>query len=117
MALNEITVWERILPYFVTMICGILASGGLWAFITRLMDKKSFTRQMLLGLSHDRLVHLCMRFIDRGWLTKEEFENAYKYLYLPYKKLGGNGTIDRLVEEMKKLPIRASTYYAERKGE
>jgi hypothetical protein len=71
-------------------------------------------RKMLLGMAHDRLVYLCMQFIDRGdggWLTKEEYENAYKYLYLPYKKLGGNGTIDRLMEEVKKLPIKPSLYY------
>jgi hypothetical protein len=109
-------LWQTLLPYVVTMFCGILASGGLWALIMKLMDRKDVKRKMLLGVAHDRLVYLCMQFIDRGWLTKEEYENAYKYLYLPYKEMGGNGTIDRLVEEMNKLPIKPSAYYKESGG-
>jgi hypothetical protein len=99
------------LPYIATMIGGILGSGGMLTLVLRLTDRKSVTRQMLLGLAHDKLHYLCMEFIQRGWVTKEEYENAYKYLYMPYKELGGNGTIDRLVEEMKRLPIRAGAYY------
>jgi hypothetical protein len=38
------------------------------------------------------------------------------YLYIPYKALGGNGTIDRLVEEMKKLPIKPGAYIQESAG-
>jgi hypothetical protein len=104
---------EAFIPYILTMIGGIASSGGLWVVIQKRMDAKDVKRQMLLGMAHDRLVYLCMQFISRGWLTKEEYENAYTYLYMPYKKLGGNGTIDRLVEEIRALPIRVGSYYKE----
>lgn len=63
---------------------------------------------MLLGLAHDRLMWLCMKYIDRGYITNEEYENLYNYLYLPYIEMGGNGVVQRLMEEVKKLPIRKS---------
>ena len=109
-------IWQTLLPYIVTMLCGILASGGLWAYLQKRMDTKDVKQQMLLGLAHDRLVFLCMQYIERGFLTKEEYENAYKYLFLPYKALGGNGTIDRLVEEVKTIPIKPSAYYQNNGG-
>lgn len=40
------------------------------------------------------------------WLqsTQDEFENLYKYLYKPYKDCGGNGSAERIMEQVKKLP-------------
>ena len=33
-------------------------------------------------------------------------DSLYNYLYLPYKELGGNGTAERMLNEVKKLPIK-----------
>jgi hypothetical protein len=52
-----------------------------------------------------------MKYIDRGHIYKEEYDNIYKYLYLPYKARGGNGTVEHLVQEITKLPIKSSIYY------
>ena len=41
------------------------------------------------------------------WITKDEYENFYEYLYKPYEKMGGNGSAKRLKMEMdEKLPLR-----------
>lgn len=65
---------------------------------------------MLLGLGHDRIVTLCMKYIERGWISSDEHEDLTKYMYEPYTKMGGNGTVKRLMAEVNKLPIHKITY-------
>lgn len=48
---------------------------------------------------------LGMIYINRGQITKGEYEDLYKYYYEPYKKMGGNGTAERLMREIDKLKI------------
>ena len=61
---------------------------------------------MLLGLGHIKIIDICEKYIDRGYITQEEYDSLYNYLYIPYKELGGNGTAERLVQEVKHLPIK-----------
>ena len=93
-----------------TILCSVLASSGLWAYIQHRMDAKDARTQMLIGLGHERIIYLGMRYIERGWLTQDEYENLYQYLYQPYEKLGGNGTAKKIMDEVKKLPIHRSAY-------
>ena len=93
----------------VQIIIAVFASAGFWKLIDTQIQKKdakSPERQMLLGLAHDKICYLAEKYIERGWITRDEYENLHDYLYLPYKALGGNGTADRLMEEVDKLPIR-----------
>lgn len=90
----------------ITIICAVLASSGLWAFIQKRVDSKDIRTEMLIGLGHDRIHQLGMSYIERGWISTDEYENLYDYLYTPYEKLGGNGSAKRIMEEVKKLPIR-----------
>lgn len=94
----------------ITILCTLLASGGFWALVTKLMDKKSAKTKMLLGLGHDRIMYLGMKYVEKGQITQGEYENLYKYLYEPYKKMGGNGSAERLMREVDKLPIVADKY-------
>lgn len=96
---------------FVTIICSIVASSGLWAFLQRITEKKSVKTQMLIGLGHDRIIFLGMEYINRGWITQDEYENLYEYLYKPYEKLGGNGSAKRIMQEVNKLEIRSTNYH------
>lgn len=89
----------------VTILTTAFASAGFWALIQNYSSKKSAKTQMLLGLAHDRIVFLGMEYIKRGYVTKDEYENLYNYLYTPYEKLGGNGSASRIMEEVKRLPI------------
>lgn len=92
------------------VVLAMFASSGLWAFLQALVNKKSAKTRMILGLGHDRIVYLCMKYIDRGWITEDEYEDLEKYLYEPYVKLGGNGTAKRLMDAVGKLPFRKVTY-------
>jgi hypothetical protein len=89
-----------------TVLASVLASSGFWAFIQSRRDKKDAKTQMILGLAHDRIMCLCMQYIKRGWITPDEYENLYEYLYKPYEKMGGNGSAKRLMEEVRRLPIK-----------
>lgn len=92
----------------VTIVCSVLASSGFWAFIQSRKDKDNAETKMLLGLAHDRIIYLGMTYIERGSITKEEYENLHDYLYTPYKDLGGNGTGDRVMNAVKALPIKSA---------
>lgn len=72
---------------------------------------------MLVGLAHDRILFLGMHYVDRGFITQDEYENLHDYLYVPYEKMGGNGSAKRVMAEVEKLPIRMSTYEKEGNGD
>lgn len=95
---------------FLTIVCSVMASSGLWAFILKRSEFKDVKTQMLIGLGHDRIIFLGMSYIERGWITQDEYENLNDYLYKPYASMGGNGSAKRVMQEVDRLPIRASTY-------
>lgn len=93
-----------------TVFSSVLASSGLWAYIVKRAEKKDIKTQMLIGLGHDRIMYLGMCYIERGWITQDEYENLYEYLYKPYELMGGNGSAKRIMKEVEKLPIHKSNY-------
>lgn len=94
----------------VTIVCSVIASSGFWAYIQRIRDKKDDKAALLIGLAHDRIIYLGMRYVERGYITQDEYENLNDYLYKPYKQLGGNGSGARVMQEVNKLPIRKASY-------
>ena len=90
----------------ITIICSVIASSGFWTFVSKRRDNNNAEVKMILGLGHIKIIDICEKYIDRGYITQEEYDSLYNYLYLPYKELGGNGTAERMVNEVKKLPIR-----------
>lgn len=90
----------------VTIIGSVLASSGLWTLISKRMDKKDDSKKLLVGIAHDRIRFLATSYVNRGWISQDEYEDLYTYLYEPYKKLGGNGSAERIMREVDKLPIR-----------
>lgn len=99
----EIGGW---LQFILTITVSVLGSAGFWAFISKRSDRNNAARRMLTGLAHDRIMSLGTSYIERGWVTVDEYENLDHYLYQPYKDLGGNGTAKRIMEKVKELPIR-----------
>ena len=59
--------------------------------------KKDIKTMMLIGLAHDRIIYLGMSYIERGWITNDEYENLHDYLYKPYEQMGGNGAAKRII--------------------
>lgn len=96
------TTW---VPLLLMVLPSILASSGLWALILRKTEKNSNETTMLIGLAHDRIVDLGVHYIERGWITADEYENLHDYLYSPYTALNGNGSAERIMGAVKKLPM------------
>ena len=99
--------WIQII---ITLVCSLAASSGFWAFVTMKLSRNDVKTQMLIGLAHDRIMYLGMGYIERGWITQDEYENLYEYLYKPYEKLGGNGSAKRVMDEVDKLPIHKADF-------
>lgn len=94
------------MPVWLEILLAFVASSGFWALLTKIFDHRSNQSKMLLGLGHDKIIYLCKCYIARGYISPDEYENLHDYLYIPYKAMGGNGTAERLMEEVKKLPIK-----------
>lgn len=92
------------------IVVAIFGCTGFWTLVQFLIqrhyEKDSKQGKMLKGLGHDRICYLAEEYVRRGYITKEEYENLHDYLYVPYKDLGGNGTAQKLMKEVEKLPIK-----------
>lgn len=94
------------LQIVLTIIGSVAASSGFWAYIQSRQKKKDGGTDLLIGLAHDRIIFLAMSYVRRGWLTQDEYNNLHDYLFVPYQKLGGNGTAERVMKEVAKLEIK-----------
>ena len=98
---------NTVLISIITAIAAIFASTGFWAFVTKKTDNNAAEQKLLMGLAHDRLISQATKYIHRGYITHEEYDDIREYLYLPYLKKGGNGTVEKIMAEVDKLPIKA----------
>ena len=102
---DPITAGQLLLGFLATVITALAGAGGFWAWLERRSTRKSATLQLLLGLAHDRIVHLGMGYIDSGSITKDEYEDLIKYLWVPYSAFGGNGLAEKVMTLVKLLPM------------
>lgn len=93
-----------------TIAASVFASSGFWAWMQARHEKKDAKTQMILGLGHDRIMFLCTKYLERGWISYVELDDLTKYLYTPYQKMGGNGTAAQLMDAIQKLPIKQPEY-------
>ena len=100
----------------ITVLIAVFGSSGFWAYIAKRNEKKDVKTQMLVGLAHDRILFLGMRYVERGYITSDEYENLYEYLYQPYEKMGGNGSAKRVMQEVNKLPIHSQQVEHKKEG-
>lgn len=96
------------LSSIITVVCAVVASSGFWAWLQSKGSRKDMRSQLLVGLAHDRIIYLGMSYIEREYITQDEYENLYEYLYKPYQAMGGNGSAKRVMEEVNRLPIHKS---------
>ena len=97
---------EEVIQVVIAVVCSVLASSGLWTFIQKKTEKKDAKSKLLLGLAHDRIMFLGTNYIERGYITKDEYENLHDYLYLPYEEMGGNGTAKRVMQAVDRLEFK-----------
>lgn len=96
---------QETIEMLVTIICSCFASTGIWSFIQSRLDKNDAEKDLLIGIAHVRITELALKYLDRGYILKAEYDELYHYLYQPYIAAGGNGTckelMDRVIDELK----------------
>lgn len=60
--------------------------------------------ESLIGLSHDKIIYLTDKYMERGSITLKE-KATIKSIYEPYQKLGGNGDCQVAWSAICELPI------------
>lgn len=96
---------DIIIKIVLPIVLAIFASNGFWQYMSDRKKTESAETELILGLAHDRIYELCRHYINRGDITTSEYDNLM-YLYRPYHKCGGNGTGDKLIEAVDKLPMK-----------
>lgn len=89
----------------ITILLAFVGSAGFWGFLEARRKKSDANTRLLVGMAHDRIVYLGMKYIERGYVTKDEYENLSDYLYDPYAAAGGNGSAKKVMDEVRKLPL------------
>ena len=100
---------DQVVQIVIAVVTSVLASSGLWTYIQKKADKKDAKSRLLLGLAHDRIIFLGSVYIERGYITKDEYENLHDYLYLPYSEMGGNGTAKKVMQAVDRLELKNIT--------
>lgn len=58
------------------------------------------------GIAMFRITMEAKRYIDKGYVTSEEYHTLKHNLYEPYVALGGNGLATKFMEEVEELPMK-----------
>ena len=90
----------------VTLVVAVLGSTGFWTWIQNRSKKKSAESRLLMGLAYSEIINRAQFCISRGWIEVDEYNELDRYLYRPYAEMGGNGTAQKLMTEVRNLPTR-----------
>lgn len=102
---------DVIIKYWVQWLCG-LASAAL-AYGCRQLHKRQVRadeRQRAVekgvqALLRDRILQAYYHYSERGWITLHGLENV-ESMYTEYHNLGGNGTVTKLLHDLRDLEVR-----------
>lgn len=96
---------EQLMP----LVLAVFASTGFWQFVINAYNlskqKESNYDKLILGVAYHIIRQECESYIQKGEVTTDEYADLKKYLYEPYRMMGGNGTCEKLMKEVEKLPI------------
>jgi len=91
----------------VVIASAILGSSGLWALILAVWQgrksRMTAERRALLGLLYAELTNRCRYYLDSGEISDGEYRDLDKYIYQPYKSLGGDGIAEQLMDQVQPL--------------
>lgn len=95
-------VWIRLI---LTIFGSAMGSTGLWAFIRSRDTNRKATNQLMMGMAYETITSHGLAYIERGWISKDEYQELRRYFFEPYKALGGNGTAEHIMAEVSRLPF------------
>ena len=89
-----------------TIVCALFASSGFWTWLITRNNNRSAQARLIMGLGFSEIERKAKLYIEKGSISTDEYQDFVKYLYTPYHDMGGDGTAERLMKEVEKLPIR-----------
>ena len=102
---------DIIIKYWVQWLCGLAATGltatwrTLWKRQKVVEVRQKATERGIQALLRDRILQAYYHYADRDWITLHGLENV-ESMYREYHNLGGNGTVTKLVEDLRELDVR-----------
>lgn len=85
-------------------VTALLGGSGIWAWAKTKAEHNDNAAKLLLSVSRNQLITLGRGYIDRGYITMDEYEEFEKE-YQIYSSLGGNGLARRVFEQVDDLPM------------
>lgn len=85
-------------------VTALLGGSGIWAWAKTKADHNNNAAKLLLSVSRNQLMALGRTYIERGYVTMEEYEE-YEAEYQIYTSLGGNGLARRVFKQVDDLPM------------
>jgi hypothetical protein len=79
--------------------------GFLTKKVHRLINDQKSQRQGLQALLRNQIISCYDKYSEREWIPIYAMENVLS-MYDAYHGLGGNGTITKLIDELKELPSK-----------
>lgn len=93
---------------FWQLLIAVLGGSGVWELIKFEIEKHrkklSDEQKLILGIAHDRIWYLGGQYIRRKGITKSELDNLERFV-VPYLSMGGNGTGEKIWNDVKELPL------------
>lgn len=86
------------------IITTLLGGSGVWAWAKSKSDRNNTSQSLLLEVSKNQLIALGRTYLDRGYITMDEYEE-YEAEYKLYSAIGGNGLARRVFKQVDDLPI------------
>ena len=92
------------LDIIATLVVAVFGSTGFWTWIQSRGKRKSAEARLLMGIAYSEIIRRSEHYIHQGYIGTEEYNELNKYLYQPYREMGGDGTAEKLMMEVQKLP-------------
>lgn len=86
------------------VVTTLLGSSGIWMWVKTRSDRNNSEKQLLLDVAKNQLIMLGRSYLERGYITMDEYEE-YEAEYKLYSALGGNGLAKRLFKQVDELPM------------
>ena len=106
---------EAIASIVVPIVLAIFGSTGFWTWVQSKTQKKTAEKKVLMGLAYSEIIRSAEEHIARGYIASDDYNELDHYLYQPYKEMGGDGTAERMMNQVKALPSKPKKEQEEEK--
>lgn len=110
---------DFIIRYWIQVIFGLVMGGvgAAYKILAKRIHKQSCDQKALKegtqALLRSEIIRCYDMYIERGYVSIHGLESI-SAMYESYHTLGGNGTVTKLVEELRELPVKTRKTIEER---